>query len=233
MALLNIFNYLEAQIQTVIRTPDRTSEINALKTQMNGTIALTDFASRVGMDKLSNNPNIGGTPYTKLEGSIGAFYVNDSAVKTLTRLNYALNGFEYVYEGKTYITSSNTIDSVILDSATYVFRTFKLDGKSLPRVLKVVDHQGRNTIYIYRGSEFKPELKPGPLVDYKPAHYEWTEPVYLFELQDKLVVLNNFKGLIAAFPGKEDDIKHFIKVNRINKSNPFALRVLLGYINQL
>ena len=88
-------------------------------------------------------------------------------------------------------------------------------------------------IYVYRAVEFKQEVKPGPLVDYKPAHFEWNDPIYLFELGDKLIILNNFKELTAAFPGKEKDIQKFIKYNKISKDNPEELKRLFGYISKL
>jgi hypothetical protein len=221
-------NHLEAQLQTA-----RTLEMNTLKTQMNGIIALHDFSARVGTAKLLEDLNIVGTPYAKEESSIGIFYLKDSLIKIPTKLNYYANGFEFEADGKTFVTTSNTIDSVTVDGQTYVFREFNFREGNLSRVLKVIDRQGENVMYVYQGVEFKQEQKPGPLVDYKPAHFEWNDPVYLFEIGDRLLILNNFKGLIGAFPGKENDVKKFIKENNINKDSPAELKRLLGYISKL
>lgn len=228
IVFLHAVNYLEAQLESA-----RAIEMNALKTQMNGIIALTDFSSRAGTAKLLEDLHIEGTPYAKEESSAGIFYLKDSLIKIPTKLNYYANGFEFEADGKTYTTNSNTIDSVIVEGETYVFRVFNFKGENLARVLKVIDRQGKNVMYVYKEVEFKQEVKPGPLVDYKPAQFKWNDPVYLFELRDKLVILNNFRGLIAAFPGKENDIKKFIKENNINKDNPNELRTLLGYVSQL
>jgi hypothetical protein len=227
-AFVIVAKHVAAQIQNA-----RASEINAIKTQVSGIRALTDFSSHAGTAKLLDALQIQGKPYLKEENSMGTFYLGDSIIKIPTRLNYYANGFEFEADGKTYVTTSNTIDSVLVDNATYVFRVFKLKGESLPRVLKVVDRHGRNLLYVYQPVEFVQEQKPGPLVDYKPARFEWNDQVYLFELGSKLIILNNFKELMSMFPGKEKDIRKFIKENNINKDNPDELRKLLGYMSQL
>ena len=154
-------------------------------------------------------------------------------VKTPTRLNYFLNCFEFELDEKTFSAIANTIDSVILDDATYFYRTFSVNGKNLQRVVKVIDRQGSNKIYVYQGVEFNPEVKAWGYVEAKPARYEWEEPIYIFEIGDKLITLNNFKEVTKTFPDKEKEIKKFIKDNKISKDNPNELKLLLGYFSKL
>jgi hypothetical protein len=219
-----------AQIQPVVRSVDRISEMTTLKLQMNGIVTLTDFSSRVASDRLLNKLGIEGTPYAKEDSAMGFFYLNNQLIKTPARLNYYLENFEFMYGGKVYVVTANAIDSVIIDSATYVYRTFKFNEKKIKRVVRIVDRQGNYMIYMYRNVEFKQEVKPGPLVNYKSAHFEWSAPIYLFEIDNKLIKLDSFKELMAAFPQKEKDIKRFIKEENIHKDNPDELKKLLGYI---
>lgn len=175
-----------------------------------------------------------GTPYESKENTSGIFYQkNKTVVKTSTKLNYFLNSFEFVKDDKIFMVAENTIDSVIVNGSTYVYRSFPISGESKARVVKVVNRQNGNSLYIYQGVEFKPEVKAGGYVDPKPARYEWNEPFYLFELGDQIIALNNFKDLVAAFPTKENEIKKFIKENKISKDNPGELKVLLGFVSQL
>lgn len=222
-----------AQIQPVVRSVDRISEMTTLKLQMNGIITLADFSSRVASERLLNKLGIEGAPYANEDSAMGFFYLNNQVIKTPTRLNYYLENFEFMFGGKVYVADANIIDSVIVDSATYVYRSFKFNDKENKRVVKIIDQQGKNMIYMYRNVEFKQEVKPGPLVDFKSAHFEWNDPIYLFEIGNQLIKLNNFKELMAAFPDKENDIKKFIKENYIHKDNPDELKNLLGYIVRL
>lgn len=230
---LFVANHLQAQAQTIVRSPDRASEITATKLQMAGTIALTDFSSRVASDKLLNELGVEGSPYAKEDSSMGFFYLGKQVIKTPTRLNYYLNSFEFMSGGKLYVATATTIDSVIVDSTTYVYRSFKFKGETQSRVVKVIGRQGKNAMYMYRGAEFIQEVKPGPLVDYRKPHFEWNSPMYLFEIGNKLIMLNTFTELMETFPGKEIDIKKFIKYNRISKNDPDELKKLLDYVSQL
>ena len=220
----------DAHIQPVVRSLDRMSEMTTMKLQMNGIMTLADFSSRVGSDKLLNKLGIEGTPYAKEDSTMGFFYLSNKVIKTPTRLNCYLENFEFMFGGKVYVADANLIDSVIVDSTTYVYRSFMFNDRKTKKVLKIIGRQGKNSIYMYRNVEFKQEVKAGPLVDFKPAHFEWNDPIYLFEIENRLIMLNNFKELMVAFPDREKEIKKFIKENYIHKDNPDELKNLLGYI---
>lgn len=234
LTLLWIVNHVDAQVQSISRSSARAAEMNTLKTQMNGTIALTDFSSRTFSDLLLNGVIIEGTPYAKDETSTGYFYMKDSVVITQTKLNYYANGFEFKVGDKTYVATAASIDSVVADKETYLYRTFPYKGENPSRKLvKRLYNNGKNALYEYKAVDFIQETKPGPLVDHKPAHFEWKEPLYLFEIDYRLFPLNNFKELIKAYPGKEKEINKFIKLNGIRTDSPLHLQVLLDYVSKL
>ena len=221
------------QIQTVSRTLDRTTEMNSLKLQTNGIITLADFSSRAASDKLLNKLGIEGSPYEKEDSTMGYFYLGSKIIQTPTRLNYYLNRFEFMENGKVYVATANTIDSVVMDSATYVYRFLKDKGKDQPKIVKVIGHFGENFLYKYKTVIFKPQEKPGPFVELKKAHFEWSEPIFYFELNNKLISLSSFKELIKNYSNREKDIQKYINENSITKSNPEKLKKLLSYISQL
>jgi hypothetical protein len=208
--------------------------VNQLFAQSSVYKSIQALNTDLDLDKRKRNESfIQGTPYAKEDNSIGFFYQkNKMVLKAPTRLNNFRNNFELVIDGKSYTIVENAFDSIVVDSATYIFRTFNKDGKTLPRIVKIIDSQAGNTIYVYRGVEFQEEVKAGGYIDFKPAHYEWEDPIYLFEKGNNLMLLNNFKGLSAAFPGKENEIKKYIKENRINKNKPDELKMLLRYISR-
>jgi hypothetical protein len=234
LALLLVVNHVDALAQALVRSPSRASEINALKTQMNGTIALTDFSSRTFSDLLLNGVIIEGTPYAKDETSTGYFYMKDSVIITPTKLNYYANGFEFKAGDKTYVATAASLDSVVVDKETYVYRIFGYNGEKPSRKLvKRLYLNGKNALYEYKMVDFIQETKPGPLVDHKPAHFEWKEPLYLYEIDYRIIPLTNFKELIKTFPGKEKEINKFIKLNSIHTDSPLHLQVLLDYVSKL
>jgi len=199
---------------------------------------LLQAASDLSMEARMNNGfirpvNIEGTPYAKEDSSLGVFYQrNIKPIKAWAKLNYYFNNFEFVSNGKKNILDASIIDSVIVDKETFVFKNISVNGNNSSRAVKVIGKQGGNSIYFFKSVEFQSEVKPGGYIDPKPARYLWVDPVYLFEKGDKIIPLNNFKMLIASFPNNEDQIKKFIKDNKIHKDNPDELRKLLTFISQ-
>jgi hypothetical protein len=197
-----------------------------------GLWALNELNDEVNAVKRGQTVSIAGSPYESEAISTGSFYLKDKRIiKKETKLNYYHTNFEFVDNGTTYLVEPTQIDSVIVNGATYVYRTFKMGGKNIPRIVKVIDRRGTNAVYFYKAVEFKPEVKAGAYIDPKPARFEWLDPVYLFEAGDKVFVLNNFKGLTTAFSGRENEIKQFIKENRIRKDKPDELKKLLEYVS--
>lgn len=195
--------------------------------------ALNSFNEEVKAAKRGDMSSIAGSPYAEEESSTGLFYMNDKKViEKTTRLNYFHSNFEYVEDDKTLLADSKNIDSVVFNKAAYVYRSFAIDGTSKLRVVKVIASAGSNAVYFYKEILFKPAVKAGGYIEPKPARFERGEELYLFENDNKLVILNSFKDVIALFPGKENDIKKFIKENGISKNNPGELKKLLQFVSQ-
>lgn len=214
LIFISIVNHLAAQ--------DVLKAVNDLKTEM------------LNANGYIKEAYIEGTPYEKEDNSIGIFYLKDNkVVKSSTKLNYFLGNFEFMNNGVICVADAITIDSVVVDKKTYVFRNLSSTEKIVFKAVQVLSQQGEFAFYVYKGVEFQPEVKAAGYVDPKPARYVWKDPVYYFAKGEQLIRLNNFKGLIAAFPGKENDIKKFIKENKINDDNPEELRKLLGFLSRM
>ncbi|HEX2935394.1 MAG TPA: hypothetical protein VHO72_08570 [Bacteroidales bacterium] len=196
--------------------------------------ALNSFNEDVKAAKRGDAVSIAGSPYGEETSSTGVFYMKDNKmVDKTTRLNYFHSNFEYEDNDKIYLADAVNIDSVVFNKAAYVYRSFAIDGTSKLRIVKVIGREGSNAVYFYKEILFKPAVKAGGYIEPKPARYESGEEFFLFESGDKLVILNNFKGLISLFPGKEGNIKKFIKDSGISKNKPEELKKLLHFVSQL
>ncbi len=178
--------------------------------------------------------SIMGSPYRGEEMVDGLFYLkNKTAIESKTRLNYFRSTFEFILDGITYLIDPATIDSIVVNKEAFVFKVMEYNGKKMPRVLQIIKLDDKTSLYQFTGVELKPEVKASGYVDPKPASYQWDQPVYVMEIKGELVVLNNFKQLMKLFPGKENDIKSFIKEQKINKNNPEKLIQLMQHINSM
>jgi hypothetical protein len=179
------------------------------------------------------NANIEGTPYKLPQPEDGIFYPKDKpAVITKTRLNYFRSNFEFIVEDKTYLVDEASIDSIIAEGRTYLFKEFAVNGRILPRIVEVVVKGAKNSIYKFTEVDLNPEVQATALVQPKPACYYWNQPVYLIEIGDKIFPITTLKKITDMFPEKETELKAFIKKNKIKKNRTSDLKQLLEYINQ-
>ncbi len=194
---------------------------------------LNNFNDDVKAAKRGDMSSVAGSPYNEEASSAALFYMKDKQViEKTTRLNYYHSNFEYVENDKTFLADAATLDSVVFNKAAYVYRSFAIDGTSKLRVVKVIGSIGSKAVYFYKEILFKPAVKAGGYIEPKPARFENGEEFYLFELGDKLIILNSFKEFNTLFPGKENEIKKFIKENGISKNKPEELKKLLQFVSQ-
>jgi hypothetical protein len=186
------------------------------------------------MNGYKKSTYVEGTPYLNDNNTVGVFYQkNKTVVNMPTKLNMYYDSFEYMVDEKTYLVKPNAIDSVSINNETYVFENFSIRGEISPKVVKVLDYKGTNRLYIYKGVDLIPEVKPAGYIDPKPARFEWRDPIYIFKINGKIIVLKNFKGIIELYPKFENSIKKYIKENHIRINNPDNLKNLLCYISQI
>lgn len=195
--------------------------------------ALNSFNDDVKAAKRGDAASVSGSAYDDLPGAKALFYMKDKQViERESKLNYFHSNFEYVENDKAYLVDATSIDSVVFNKAAYVYRTFAIDGTSKLRIVKVIGRAGSKAVYFYKEILFKPAVKAGGYIEPKPARFEQGVEIYLFESGDKLVILNNFKDFMSLFPGKENDIKKFIKENGVSKNKPEELKKLLQFVSQ-
>lgn len=195
--------------------------------------ALNSFSDDVKSAKRGDAVSISGSAYDDVPEARALFYMKDKQViEKETKLNYYHSNFEYVDKDKTFLADASAIDSIVFRGDAYVYRNFAIQGTKKLRIVKVIGQIGAQAFYFYKEIVFKPAIKAGGYIDPKPARYERGEEVYLFESGDKIIIINNFKELIALFPGKENDIKKFIKDNGISKNKPGELKKLLLFVSQ-
>jgi hypothetical protein len=185
-------------------------------------------------NSFNRDKSIAGSPYAEEEMVEGVFFLkNSTAVESKTRLNYYRSSFEFVVDENTYLIDPATIDSIVVNKKTYLFKVMEYNGKKLPRVLQIIKKSDKTSLYQFTGVELKPAVKASGYVDPKPACYQWDQPVYVMEIKGLLIELSNFKQLLKQFPENETAIKSFIKEKKINKNNPEKLIQLMQYIDSL
>lgn len=195
------------------------------------TIQHLSIASRTA-NYLNNGVYIEGSPYENKEFIDGVFYQKSAtSIETKTRLNYFESNFEFMLNDKTYLVDPTTIDSIIVNDSKYVYKTLDIKGNAKPRIVSVIELGEKNSLFRFTEVEFKSEVKASGYVEPKPASFNWLSPVYIFEINGNCIMLSNLKKISDLFPEKKNEIKKFIKDNKISKSDPDELKKLLHYLN--
>jgi hypothetical protein len=222
--LLFIFLFLMSGLQLFAQIAQSDLFVNAIE--------LNQSVNQANGYKVSSY--IKGTPYLNENDMVGTFYLkNKNVIKTPTKLNVYYNSFEYKIDEKSYLVNPTSIDSVSMNNETYVYKNFYINGECSPKIVKIVDNKGVNKMYVYKSVNLKPEVKAAGYIDPKPAQFEWSDPVYVFEINSKMIVLRNFKNITELFPNEENNIKKYIKNDHIHINNQENLKKLLGYISQI
>ena len=182
----------------------------------------------------NQDDGVAGSPYLSEEFTKATFYPkNKPAVESDTRLNYYQSRFEFKIEKDLYMVDPAVIDSVRMNDCIFVFKTFEVQGNSDVRTVERIGRSEKGTLYKYTESVFKPEVKAIGYTEPEPASFKWEDPVYLVETGGEIIMLTNLNKFIDHFPGKESDLKKFIKSEKIKKNDPYGLMLLLKYADKL
>jgi len=103
------------------------------------------------------------------------------------------------------------------------------NGLQIP--VAVIKRKGENALYLHHITNFVEAVKPKGYQDPSPAQYIDQDPEYMFVL-DGLdpITLNRLSKFPDNFPERKDEIKKFIKKNKIKKSKEDKLILLFEYL---
>ena len=196
------------------------------------TLMLRSWSANSGM---MNYDEIKGTPYSSKEllpGSI--FYVSGNHTDSIPmRYNWYTNQMEFENENKILIIPvTQEIDYIMLNDSKYVpFNYLKnINGYMLELC--------RGKYSLFRREEvkfFEAQPPQSGYDEYKPAHFEWSQPQYYLISHDGKVteLIQNKKKVATEFPDLETEVEKLIHDKKLNVKKENDLVELIQMINEL
>jgi hypothetical protein len=134
------------------------------------------------------------------------------------RYNIYQDAMEYKQNGQAFVFDpSSKVRRVVLPEETFVILRYELDGKMSTGFLEVLD-SGRVMLYAKKMVKFN-DIKKGGNLDGtdQPARYARLSDVFLFRIGNTPPKeIENLKGMIAAFPDKNEELTAFAKKEKIS-----------------
>ncbi|GGB70135.1 hypothetical protein GCM10007424_07620 [Flavobacterium suaedae] len=126
---------------------------------------------------------------------------------------------------------------LVNNAAEYKFVKYKKEeGDAAQGYLVVISNNPNVTIYKQERIYLQPEQHPSVgYQKYKAPKYKELSPIYYIQLNNGPIVYmsDRRKDVYKLIPGKEKEIKRFIKDNRINVSDDEELKELGNYLSTL
>jgi hypothetical protein len=179
---------------------------------------------------------IEGTPYLDEKYVDGEIYFGESArTKVPVRYNIYQDLMEYQQNGKALVLDPSTkIKKVQMGDITFIVEKLTLDGKTKYGFLNLLD-SGKVTLYSRKMIRYQEPLK-GRALDGGdvPAKFSKMSDLYFYKIgTGELKEVGNLKDLIASLPDKQDEIKQYVKQEKLSPKKEDELRKLIQYYNSL
>ena len=176
---------------------------------------------------------IEGTPYLD-ESYVSAkvFFDNSKPAVVPMRYNVYQDFMEYTQNGQRLALDKNHVKSVRLGNQTFVVDKFEFRGKETKGYLSVLD-SGKAILYAKKVVIFM-DAKPGRALDGSdlPAQYSKSADVFYYKIADgELKQVGNIKEMIASFPDKQEELKQFVKQEKISPRKEQELIKLVQFYN--
>lgn len=172
--------------------------------------------------------------------NFNAARVDDTKELILARYNAYSDEMELKVDDNNIMVldpKENTIVRLTNNMAMYKFTKYtNEDGVASQNYLVVVSETPNVTIYKRERVELQPEQHPtGGYQRYKAANYKKLDPEYYIQFNGGPVVFmsDKKKDVYSLIPGKEKEIKEYVKENRIDPSNDNDLKKLGAYLSTI
>ena len=125
--------------------------------------------------------------------------------------------------------TTDLLDSIVWKGATYVM--FDHNGQKVPvELVKQIDNQ---FFYVHHLTIFEEAVEAKGYQDPSPAQFVKQDPEYIFVLKDKEpIIVDRISKLSNEFPDRKDELKKFIKKNKIKKNKKDKLVLLFQFLAQ-
>ena len=197
--------------------------------------------SRGGMDyaytKKAPSEPAGGTQY--FIESFNAAKIDDSKDIALVRYNAYSDEMELKINDEIVVLEpkENMMIRLVNKQANYTFTQYtNKEGVASQNYLVVVSDNPNLRIFKREHIYLQPEQHPqGGYQKYKAPMYKKEEPEYYIQMKDGNIVhmSDRKKDIIALVPGKEKEIKDFMKENNIKVSDDKDLQNLGNFMSTL
>lgn len=168
-----------------------------------------------------------GTPFLDSTFVAGSFLIGETEYLLPMRYNVFLEAFEVKLDNESLYINSKMVDTIFYKNAYY---TFKNEGAK-QKVFQILhrDDQSellkKHTVLFIEGSSgvpFKDDVLP---------HFKHNIPdYYLFSTTTGLTKIVSFKDFNTIAPDKAEEIKRFIKKNKLKKKNEADLVKLFMFV---
>lgn len=199
----------------------------------------TDLVDKVNINKIVKFDSIEiiGTPFLSDEFVKGTLEDNSNNVyqDILLRYNIYNDNFEFRRDGVSYMLERGiTAITARIGSDLFVWAEFTDDGKPEHGYVQVL-RTGFNTLYKKHRMAYYPPKPPAPYQESTPAgRFGKMAPSYYIGHEGKILTLiNNERALLKLFPAQEDQIRNYIKRNKLKFRKEKDLVNIIKFINEL
>jgi hypothetical protein len=177
-----------------------------------------------------------GTPYLDEAYVDGTILFATNTRNAPLRYNAYKDQLEFKLDGQARVLDpSTTVKKVSLGTSTFVVEKYVTDkGVQKYGYFTLLD-SGKVSLFSKKSVKFTPGLK-GRALDGgdQPAEYRRAPDEFFFKVADgELIEIKNIKSMVAAFPGKQDELAAFAKKEKISPRDEEELVKLVKYYNSL
>ena len=200
-------------------------------------IDLMDYVNRHSKIMTFHEPysEIAGDPYLNNEFIDGEIFTTDKVVmKGRLRYNIYADEMEFIVKDNVYwIDNQEKIETIKYGDHLFIFypnEDQKFDKGNYYEVLE----NGPTKLLLKRRVVLMDAVPAKPYQDPKPPRFEKSKDTYLLmRFQGTPEKVSNKKDLMRIMADKEEDVKSFIKKNKISANNSDDLKKLVAFYNAL
>jgi hypothetical protein len=168
-----------------------------------------------------------GSPFLDPTYTEGAFKIKNTKYITPMRFNVYLDAFEVEQETYSMFINGHIVDTVYYNSSKFAYKKENNKLKAY-EILSTAPQAELLKKYKVSYSEGQIGIK-GKRNSY--PRYKSEKPEYYFaKTNEEKIQIKGIKNLASLFPEKKDDIKAFIKANKLKKKKERDLITLFNYV---
>jgi hypothetical protein len=199
-------------------------------------VAVSLFGFTATMAQQASAQKIEGTPYLDENYVDGEIYYGEAKrAQVPLRYNIYRDLMEYQQNGKPLVLDpSDKIKKVRLGENTFIVDKFEFEGKTKLGFLNLLD-SGKVTLLSKKVVKYQEPLK-GRALDGGdlPAKFSRSTDAFFFKVGGGIAQkIDNVKDMIATLPDKQEELKQFVKKEKISPKKEGELLKLVRYYNSL